>query len=277
MSARHVTLLATLAAVWGGSYLLIKYALEGFSAAAIVSGRCLLASVVLYVVLRHRGLMATTLGRPEGAAEVGADPEHHRCDGAVPADHVRRARRPERVDRGADLARLAVHRAAGAVHSAVRADRPPPGRRDAARARGRDDRRRCRVCAQRQGVARRTGDDRRGVLLRALELRGEGPLRQARRGPDVVDQRHAGRAHHAPHRPRHDARPHPRRRRGRVTGRARRHRHRAGLRHLLRADRRHRGGARGAGLLPRPGRGAVLRRHLPRRGHHGRRRSSAWC
>jgi drug/metabolite transporter (DMT)-like permease len=54
MSPRHVTLLAVLSAVWGGSYLLIKYALEGFSAAAIVSGRCLLASAVLYAVLRSR-------------------------------------------------------------------------------------------------------------------------------------------------------------------------------------------------------------------------------
>src|SRR5689334_19879086 len=55
MSARHVTLLAALAAIWGGSYLLIKYALEGFSAAMIVSLRCLLASVVLYAVLRATG------------------------------------------------------------------------------------------------------------------------------------------------------------------------------------------------------------------------------
>ena len=55
MSARHVTLLAALSAIWGGSYLLIKYALEGFSAAMIVSARCLLASVVLYVVLRTAG------------------------------------------------------------------------------------------------------------------------------------------------------------------------------------------------------------------------------
>ena len=53
MSARHATLLAVLAAVWGGSYLLIKYALDGFSAAMIVSARCLLASAVLYAVLRH--------------------------------------------------------------------------------------------------------------------------------------------------------------------------------------------------------------------------------
>src|SRR5688500_18899153 len=53
MSARHITLLAALSAIWGGSYLLIKYALEGFSAAAIVSARCLLASAVLFVVLRY--------------------------------------------------------------------------------------------------------------------------------------------------------------------------------------------------------------------------------
>src|ERR687893_245840 len=55
MSARHVTLLAALSAIWGGSYLLIKYALEGFSAAMIVSLRCLLASLVLFIVLRVMG------------------------------------------------------------------------------------------------------------------------------------------------------------------------------------------------------------------------------
>src|SRR5829696_5681729 len=56
MSARHASLLAALSAIWGGSYLLIKYALEGFSAGAIVSARCLLASAVLFVVLRSMGL-----------------------------------------------------------------------------------------------------------------------------------------------------------------------------------------------------------------------------
>jgi len=61
MSSRHATLLAVLAAVWGGSYLLIKYALEGFSAAAIVSLRCLLASAVLFAVLRSRALAGPTL------------------------------------------------------------------------------------------------------------------------------------------------------------------------------------------------------------------------
>src|SRR3954467_12260412 len=59
MSARYMSLLASLAAIWGGSYLLIKYALEGFSAAAIVSARCLLASAVLFVVLRSPGLAAS--------------------------------------------------------------------------------------------------------------------------------------------------------------------------------------------------------------------------
>jgi drug/metabolite transporter (DMT)-like permease len=61
VSARYATLLAALAAIWGGSYLLIKYALDGFSAAAIVSARSLLASLVLLAVLRSRGLVAPTL------------------------------------------------------------------------------------------------------------------------------------------------------------------------------------------------------------------------
>jgi drug/metabolite transporter (DMT)-like permease len=61
MSTRHATLLAVLAAVWGGSYLLIKYALDGFSAAMIVSARSLIASAVLFVVLQQRGLAAATL------------------------------------------------------------------------------------------------------------------------------------------------------------------------------------------------------------------------
>ncbi|MEO8686588.1 MAG: DMT family transporter [Solirubrobacteraceae bacterium] len=54
MSPRHIGLLASLAAVWGGSYLLIKYALEGFEPAVIVWVRCVLAAVVLYTVMRLR-------------------------------------------------------------------------------------------------------------------------------------------------------------------------------------------------------------------------------
>ena len=48
MNARQISLLAALSAIWGGSYLLIKYALDGYSAGAIVSFRCLLASGVLF-------------------------------------------------------------------------------------------------------------------------------------------------------------------------------------------------------------------------------------
>ena len=55
MSARHAGLLALLAAIWGGSYLLIKYALEGFSPAMVVCGRTLLGACVLYAVIRAQG------------------------------------------------------------------------------------------------------------------------------------------------------------------------------------------------------------------------------
>jgi drug/metabolite transporter (DMT)-like permease len=69
MSARHAILLAALAAIWGGSYLLIKYALDGFSAAMIVSARSLLASLVLLIALRLRGLVGSAL------ADVRARPK----------------------------------------------------------------------------------------------------------------------------------------------------------------------------------------------------------
>src|SRR4051794_33945277 len=55
MTARQVGLLAALAGIWGGSYLLIKYALEGFSAAEIVFLRTLVGTIVLLVVIRIQG------------------------------------------------------------------------------------------------------------------------------------------------------------------------------------------------------------------------------
>ena len=207
MSARHVTMLAALSAIWGGSYLLIKYALDGFSAAAIVSFRSLLASAVLFAILRSRALAGADDRRSARSAVVGADARRDRRRRAVPADHVRRARRAERADRGADLARVAVRRAAGAVH------RSPASRSTAARALG--------MLLGLGGVAlvvgveslelaravpRRARHARRGVLLRALELRGQGPLRLARRGPDLVDLGHGRRRADAPGGDRHDAR-----------------------------------------------------------------------
>lgn len=55
MAPRHIGLLAALSAVWGGSYLLIKYALEDLDPAVIVWVRLVLAAIVLYAVMRLRG------------------------------------------------------------------------------------------------------------------------------------------------------------------------------------------------------------------------------
>src|SRR3954467_9648097 len=71
MAPRHAGLLAALALVWGGSYLLIKYGLEGFEPAVIVWLRLVLAGVVLYAVMRARNGGAEA---PAPAAEVGGRP-----------------------------------------------------------------------------------------------------------------------------------------------------------------------------------------------------------
>src|SRR4051794_4213954 len=71
MAPRHVGLLAALALVWGGSYLLIKYALEGFEPAVVVWLRLVLAGIVLFVVMRVRGGGA---GVRSAGAEVRARP-----------------------------------------------------------------------------------------------------------------------------------------------------------------------------------------------------------
>jgi len=55
MAPRHIGLLAALASVWGGSYLLIKYGLEDLEPAVIVWVRLALAAVVLYAIMRLRG------------------------------------------------------------------------------------------------------------------------------------------------------------------------------------------------------------------------------
>jgi drug/metabolite transporter (DMT)-like permease len=66
MTPRQIGLLAALSAIWGGSYLLIKYALEDFSAPMIVWGRTALAAVVLLIALRGaaRGALADMRHRP---------------------------------------------------------------------------------------------------------------------------------------------------------------------------------------------------------------------
>jgi drug/metabolite transporter (DMT)-like permease len=74
MTPRQMGLLAALAAIWGGSYLLIKYALEGFSAPMIVWGRTALAALVLLIALRgaSRGALADMRARPGWALVLGA-------------------------------------------------------------------------------------------------------------------------------------------------------------------------------------------------------------
>jgi drug/metabolite transporter (DMT)-like permease len=55
VTARQAGLLATLAALWGSSYLLIKYALRGFSPAEVVWVRAAGAALVLWPICRLRG------------------------------------------------------------------------------------------------------------------------------------------------------------------------------------------------------------------------------
>src|SRR3954447_8646319 len=73
MTPRQIGLLAALSAIWGGSYLLIKYALEDFSAPVIVSARTALAAVVLVIAMRGatRGALADMRRRPGWAALLG--------------------------------------------------------------------------------------------------------------------------------------------------------------------------------------------------------------
>jgi drug/metabolite transporter (DMT)-like permease len=73
MTPRQVGLLAALSAIWGGSYLLIKYALEDFSAPMIVWLRTAIAALVLAVALRGavRGAFADMRRRPGWAALLG--------------------------------------------------------------------------------------------------------------------------------------------------------------------------------------------------------------
>ena len=73
MTPRQIGLLASLSAIWGGSYLLIKYALEDFSAPVIVWARTAIAALVLLIALRGaaRGAFADMRRRPGWAAALG--------------------------------------------------------------------------------------------------------------------------------------------------------------------------------------------------------------
>ena len=74
MTPRQIGLLAALSAIWGGSYLLIKYALEDFSAPMIVWARTAIAALVLLVALRGTaaGAFADMRRRPGWALVLGS-------------------------------------------------------------------------------------------------------------------------------------------------------------------------------------------------------------
>jgi drug/metabolite transporter (DMT)-like permease len=74
MTPRQIGLLAALSAIWGGSYLLIKYALEDFSAPMIVWGRTFVAALVLLAALRGaaRGALADLRHRPLWAVALSS-------------------------------------------------------------------------------------------------------------------------------------------------------------------------------------------------------------
>ena len=78
MSPRQIGLLAALSAIWGGSYLLIKYALEDLSAPMIVWSRVAIAAVVLLALIRVsmgagavRGVGHELRDRPRSALLLG--------------------------------------------------------------------------------------------------------------------------------------------------------------------------------------------------------------
>lgn len=73
MKGRHAALLAALAAIWGGSYLLIKYALEDFDAPFVVFARMALAALVLAALAPReaRRALADARRRPAMAAWLG--------------------------------------------------------------------------------------------------------------------------------------------------------------------------------------------------------------
>jgi len=77
VSARHAALIGLVAAVWGSSYLLIKYALRDFSAAEVVFGRVAVGALALVAVVAiqrdaGREVVAELRERPARAFGLGA-------------------------------------------------------------------------------------------------------------------------------------------------------------------------------------------------------------
>ena len=193
VSPRHAGLLGALAAIWGGSYLLIKYALEDLSAPMVVWGRVVIAAVVLLVALRLtggsaavRGAGATLRERPRTALLLGVL--------AVALPFMLITLGELEVPSGLTAVLISPASLFVALFAPFidpsGADQPP--------------RRRSGMLMGLGGVAlvvgvesvqsvgrvpRRAGDDRRGRVLRAVELRGQGPLRAHGGDADVARSR----------------------------------------------------------------------------------------
>src|SRR3954454_7436127 len=272
MAPRHAGLLAALAAVWGGSYLLIKYALEGFEPAVIVWVRLMLAGIVLFAVMRARNGGAEARA---AAAEVRARPGRAVLLGAlaialpfnlitfgeleVPSGLTAVLIAPASLFVAAfapflDASEKARPSALGGMFHGTR-------RRGAARRR--------RVPALRRRVPRLARHARRGRVLRPVELRGQA-LRRADLRRHVVHLHRRRRGALPARGDRDGAHRGARPARAARAGRARSRGHGARVRDLLQADRR---GGRGHGVarvLPRPRDRAPLRRAAARRIDHRR-------
>ncbi len=77
MTPRQAALIGLVAALWGSSYLLIKYALEDLSPAEVVFGRVAVAALALWLVVRRQGpprreVRAELRGRAGLALGLGA-------------------------------------------------------------------------------------------------------------------------------------------------------------------------------------------------------------
>jgi len=74
MTPRQALLLALLSAIWGGSYLLIKWGLEDFSPGFVVWARTALAAIVLLAIMgaaNRRAVAVDVRTRPRRAALLG--------------------------------------------------------------------------------------------------------------------------------------------------------------------------------------------------------------
>jgi drug/metabolite transporter (DMT)-like permease len=75
LTPRQLAMFGALSAIWGGSYLLIKIALDGFEASMIVWARVTLAAVILYFAVHARADRRRAFGfmrrHPERIATLG--------------------------------------------------------------------------------------------------------------------------------------------------------------------------------------------------------------